>query len=198
MPPQQRTIRLDDPRFRVVLVNNTPYLDEAMLGAGATSTVSRAEMLVPQGYTLVFDPRDRSKTPKPARSAGGDCVKIRRIGAPAPPQVDKVGRERVGSAPAGSSRERVGSTPDSMPSTEDPSTTGDGSSSLPLKKDVLEGGFLMEGGRRRPPSRREKDSSPEDTERRAAALSSFLRDQHIFGSRNHPATSTRRFVVECV
>ena len=44
--------QLGDPRL--FLINNTIYLALETLGAGATSTVFKAEMLIPYGYELVW------------------------------------------------------------------------------------------------------------------------------------------------
>ena len=72
-------IRLDDPLVRLIVVNNVPYLDLETLGAGASSTVSRAEMLVPFGWEVTVVQRDDWKPPQPTHGRRPDGTKFVRV-----------------------------------------------------------------------------------------------------------------------
>lgn len=70
MPPG--LVRLDDPRFRIIIVNNVPYLDLQTMGSGASSTVCKVGLLVPYGYELEMQQKDPWKPPSPAFNADKD------------------------------------------------------------------------------------------------------------------------------
>lgn len=53
--------------LKIIVINSIPYLDLQTLGAGASSNVFRAEMLVPVGYRVQFEDAGPFKPRRPAK-----------------------------------------------------------------------------------------------------------------------------------